>query len=118
MLKRLIRKLRKRSDYNYPTAALCIDSCISSDIIKRAEDLVRKEGYIAMKVIDFNRVHDEEDEYGIMYDKMNMQVISNADFVFGISVIENGEFSTPKLVSTALVHAKSIGKPVEVLAFT
>lgn len=118
MLKKLIQKLNRFNGYTYPTAALCIDSCISGDVVKRAEDLVRSEGYIVTKVIDFSNACNEEDAYTVMYNEMNIQIISNADLVFGISITKDGEFSTPKSVSVALVHAKSIGKPVEVLAFT
>ena len=104
MIKKVMRKLQRLAtgrDYKFPIAALCIDSQLSDDIVKRAERILRHNGYIVVRVADFCEEHENSMEY--MCYNMNKQIIENADRVFGICVEKE---DTPESITAAIKYAK------------
>ena len=104
MIKKVMRQLQRLAtgrDYKFPIAALCIDSQLSDGIVKRAERILRHNGYIVIRVVDFCEEHENSIEY--MYYNMNKQIIENADRVFGIC---DKKEDTPESITAAIKYAK------------
>lgn len=104
MIKKVMRKLLglvNGQDYKFPTAALCVDSQLSDDIVKRAERILRNNGYIVVKVINFTDAVDGNID--TMYLNMNRQIIEDADKVAGICIDDK---ATPESITAAIKYAK------------
>ena len=116
MIKKAMRKLQRLvtgQDYKFPTAALCIDSQLSDDIVKRAERILRHNGYIVIRVVDFYEA-DENSAEEYMYYNMNKQIIENADRVFGICTKNE---DTPESITAAIKYAKQKFADTDFISF-
>ena len=108
-------KQSNQQEYNFPIAALCVNSEIEPDIVKRSERILRHDGYIVVKVINFTNKPDDND-LDIMYSNMNKQIIENADLVVGIS-IDNNSVAVPTDINLALKYAKQLHINTNILHF-
>ena len=115
MMSKLKNLLKKNNDeYRYPTAALCLDSGLGKDIIQRSEHILKHAGYIVIKVINFKR-NAGNDETSRMYDEMDMQVIRDADVVYGVYAEDTRTIE--QSIQDALDYARENKKHVDMLHF-
>ena len=114
-MKKLMNLLKKnKEEYIYPTAALCVDSGLGENMIRRCEHILKHGGYVVIKVINFKR-NAGNDETSRMYDEMDMQVIRNADVVYGVYTEDVN--AVEQSIQDALDYARENKKHVEMLHF-
>lgn len=98
-----LKREKYQNSYVYPTAVLCVDTALGDDIIKRAEHILKHDGYIVIKVVNFKHSTANEN-ISDMYNSMDMQSIRNADVVIGVTISNDNKFEDS--IAEALQYAK------------